>query len=567
MSRTFTPLTTFKRFWQASAIAIFLFISSCANEAPPTGGKKDIKPPKVRYSNPKNKTLNYTGNTVKIRFEEFIVQTIDPSEVIVSPPLNKNPKYLVNGKNLIVKFPERLKDSTTYTINFGDAIKDINENNILKNFTFVFSTGSVLDSASISGHIINIKEPLKTEDIIVAIYPADSTSGILRSRPYYFAKTDKTGSYKIQNIHSGAYRMYALKDENLNYIYDQANELVGFRDSLLILQDSSQLMADGVLFESKTAKPKFADAVATGPGSIMISYNAPIKTLKLDAEHQRPDDLVEVKTSKDTLIYWFSDVYALKVNLILTADDSICDTTRVELKYLSRDTASDKKLYALKFEIQDVKRDSTQQKTNSRPLQSPFKPIILNLSRPVVRIDTNKRAYVLNDSTKKADTISYQLGGNVKRELQLQFTPAAGTPYSLVIPDSSLQDQWGWWNKQLVYSWQTDSKDNYGNILLTLKFDHPEKYYIFKVLDDQQRTVATFYYVGNQERRVTLKNIAAGNYHLQAIEDANKNGEWDSGDIIKMIQPEKIINFKEVYTLKGNWDLDVEVRIQDQTTR
>ena len=183
--------------WQVLSIAEILFASSCANEAPPTGGKKDIKPPRVKYSTPGNKAINFKGNQIKIRFDEYIVQSLDPSEIIVSPPLPKNPKYLVNGKTLVVRLPDSLKDSTTYTINFGDAIKDNNENNILKNFTFVFATGSNLDSASLSGYIINIKEPTKTEDFIAALYPADSVDGILKNKPYYFAQTDKTGSFKI----------------------------------------------------------------------------------------------------------------------------------------------------------------------------------------------------------------------------------------------------------------------------------------------------------------------------------------------------------------------------------
>lgn len=564
-------ITSFKKtvgsLWQAIAIGIFIFVSSCANEAPPTGGKKDTKPPKVKYSNPANKATNYKGNQIKIRFDEYIVQSLDPSEIIVSPPLTKNAKYLVNGKNLVIKLPAPLKDSTTYTINFGDAIKDNNENNILKNFTFVFATGSQLDSASVYGHVINVKEPTKTEDIIVALYPADSVDGILRSKPYYFGQTDKTGAYKIENVRAGAYHIYALKDENLNYIYDQANELVGFQDTLISLSDSTRLNADIVVFESKTARPKFADAVATAPGFIMISYNAPIQTLKLDAAILQPNDLIEVKSTKDSLIYWFSGVYAEKAKLILTANDSITDTARVDLRALSKDTAFDKKQYALRIESESIKQDSTGKMQASRPTRSPFKPIILNLSRPVIRIDTNKRLYVLNDSTRKADSITYSIGSETKRDLHLDFTPSAGMPYSLVIPDSSFCDQWGWWNRKLVYSWQTDNTENYGNILLTLKFDHPEKHYIFKILDDQQRAVATFYYVGNQERKVTLKNITAGNYHLQAIEDSNKNGEWDSGDILHKLQPEKIINFKEVYTLKGNWDLEVEVKIQDTVNR
>jgi uncharacterized protein (DUF2141 family) len=104
-------------------------------------------------------------------------------------------------------------------------------------------------------------------------------------------------------------------------------------------------------------------------------------------------------------------------------------------------------------------------------------------------------------------------------------------------------DQWNWWNRKLTYKWNSDANENYGNIVLNVKFEHPEKYYVFKILDQADIPIATFFYVGNEEKKLTLKNIAAGSYHLQAIEDSNKNGEWDSGDFSLKTQPEKIIQF------------------------
>jgi hypothetical protein len=134
-------------------------------------------------------------------------------------------------------------------------------------------------------------------------------------------------------------------------------------------------------------------------------------------------------------------------------------------------------------------------------------------------------------------------------------------PYTLTIPDSMFQDTRGWWNKKMVYRWLTDSKENYGNIILSLKFENPQKHYIFKILDQDGKAVQTFFYVGNSEKKITIQNMKAGSYKLQAIDDSNKNGEWDTGDFSKKTQPEKIINFKETYELKGNWDLEIEVKL------
>ena len=131
----------------------------------------------------------------------------------------------------------------------------------------------------------------------------------------------------------------------------------------------------------------------------------------------------------------------------------------------------------------------------------------------------------------------------------------------LVVPDSTFQDIFGWWNRKIVYKWNSDAIDNYGNIILKLKFQHPEKYYILKVLNQDNIAIETFYYVGNVEKTITIKNAKVGMYHLQAIEDNNKNAEWDSGDFSKKLQPEKVINFRDTYEVKGNWDLEIEVKL------
>jgi hypothetical protein len=548
-------------FLRFAPVLVYFLVSSCANEGPPTGGKKDVTPPKVKYSDPPNKSINFHGNEINIRFDEYIVQTLEQKEIIISPPLQKNPKIFVNGKTLTVKLQSPLKDSTTYTINFGDAIKDNNENVPLKNFTFVFATGNNLDSASINGTVTNISDPKASDGILVSLYPLDSIDGILHSRPYYFSKSDKTGNFKISNIHSGEYRIYGLRDENLNYKYDQSNELIGFQDSIVTVSDSSKLKVNMTVFESKNNRPKLVDATAVSPGRILITYTAPIKSLKFNAGILDSKDIIEISGKNDSITYWYSNVYAQKTRLELTVNDTIFDSTRVDLKYLSKDTASDRKSYPLRFETQVVKEDTTKKIQVTKPILSPFKPIILTLSRPVIDIDPNKRVYILNDTTGKKDSIFYSIDSKKKRELTIDYPQLEKTPYTLVIPDSTFQDQWHWWNKKMTYKWNSDANDNYGTIILSLKFDHPEKYYIFKILNDQDVPIATFYYVGNEEKNITLRNVMAGSYHLQAIDDANKNGEWDSGDFTKKIQPEKIINFKETYTLKGSWDLEVEVKL------
>jgi uncharacterized protein (DUF2141 family) len=538
-----------------------LFISSCADERPPSGGRKDSVPPKIKYAYPENKSLNFHSTKIKIRFNEFIQQTLDPKEILISPPMDKKPKMVVNGKNLSITFKSKLKDSTTYTINFGDAIKDLNEGNTLKNFTYVFATGSKLDTASISGNLINVSNPQDLDNIIISLYPIDSIDGILHSKPFYFAKTDKAGKFIINNIHPGSYNLYALRDQNLNYIYDQADELIGFADSSLILIDSSKTKINLSVFLSTNNRPKFTDALAISPGKILITYNAPIKSLQLNSDSLSSRDKVDINDKKDTITYWYSNIYIKKLRLSLIANDTINDSMTVDLKAFSKDSTNNNKKYSLSFESQLVKIDSLGKSAVIRPILSPFKPIILNLTRPVDSIAQNKHFVVINDSTLKTDSISFTFEKKTKRKITINFHQLEKTPYTIVVPDSMFLDIFGWWNRKFYYKWISDASENYGNIILNIKFTDPEKHYVFRVLDQDNKVIETFYYVGKDQQTETLKNVKAGTYHLDAIDDLNNNGEWDSGNFSKKIQPERIINLSGTYEVKGNWDLEIDVKL------
>ncbi len=538
-----------------------LMVSSCADERPPSGGKRDSIPPKLKLAEPANKTLNFKSEKIKLHFSEFIQQTLEPKEIVISPPMNKKPKMVVDGKTVTITFKSKLKDSTTYTINFGDAIKDINEGNILKNFTYVFSTGPILDTASISGTVGNIAEPGSLDNLIVTLHPVDSIDGILHSRPFYFAKSDKNGAFTINNIHAGRYNVYALKDQNLNYIYDQSDELIGFIDTTVTVVDSSKAKVNLTVFLSVNSRPKFTDAISMAPGKILICYNSPIKNLKLNSDLLSSKDIVEISDRKDSITYWYSSVYSKKMRLSLVANDTISDSTTVDLKAYNKDSTNNNIKYALSIESQSSKTDTTGKAIYTKTILSPFKPIILNLTRPVDSLDKNKSLVITKDSSSKKDTVAYVLSLKTKRKITIDYPQLERSSYTLTIPDSTFLDIFGWWNKKLTYKWMSDASENYGTMILNLKIEHPEKHYVLKILDQDNKVVETLYYHGLETKTETFKNIKAGLYHIQAIDDTNNNGEWDTGDFSKKLQPEKIISFRETYEVKGNWDLEIEVKL------
>ncbi len=210
-------------------ISLFFFISNgCANRVAPSGGLKDATPPRVSESKPANKTLNFKGKRIVLSFDEFVVLQNPEQQVIVSPYMPQLPEFKIKGKSIEINFKEPLKNNTTYSINFGSSLKDLSEGNPLSNYSFTFSTGAALDTQQIAGKVVLADTNAPTEALVM-LYEANAPDSAFRtSPPLYMARSNKEGNFTIRSLPLGNYRLYALKDKNGNFFYDQANEDIAF---------------------------------------------------------------------------------------------------------------------------------------------------------------------------------------------------------------------------------------------------------------------------------------------------------------------------------------------------
>lgn len=92
-----------------------------------------------------NLTRNFSAKKIIIEFDEYIKLNNEFKEFSISPELEKAPELKAKLKRLEISLPDTLEKNTTYTLNFGKAIVDLNESNELKNFSYAFATGPTLD--------------------------------------------------------------------------------------------------------------------------------------------------------------------------------------------------------------------------------------------------------------------------------------------------------------------------------------------------------------------------------------------------------------------------------------
>jgi hypothetical protein len=284
----------------------------CANESIPQGGKQDQEPPTLVKANPPLKSTHFQSNKIQLAFNEFL-KTTGFSQTLVSPPLDKRPDFKSAGKTITVKLKSPLRENTTYTINFADDIKDLNEGNTTDNFTYVFSTGDYIDSLKVFGNVFLAKDNSPADGVVVSLYPADSMDAIRTSKPYYFAKTDKLGHFEISNVKAGKYQIYGLKDQNYNYLYDQPNETIAFSDSILQLDTLVNTSISLYLFDDQD-EIKLNETRSIAPGLLQISYTGAIQSFKMDGEIVSQTDFASLYDTNDTINYWFSRYYIIMDN-------------------------------------------------------------------------------------------------------------------------------------------------------------------------------------------------------------------------------------------------------------
>jgi hypothetical protein len=257
-------------------ISILVFVR-CATPSFPTGGERDTIPPKVLSISPSDSTLNFVGNEIVFKFNEF-VQIENPQQaVLITPSPKEFPSIIAKKRELVIKFKEDLLDSTTYSISFNNGLKDLNEGNPLENFTYVFSTGPTLDSLILKGNLFFNEETSFPPNTFVGLYKNLDDSVLYKQKPDYIFNLKSGGPFQFNNLKAGSFRCFALSDKNFNFIYDLPSEFVGFTKEIIKVSIDSVQTLDLTLFKSLESKfriSNYSNTFTNGGG--FIELNKPI---------------------------------------------------------------------------------------------------------------------------------------------------------------------------------------------------------------------------------------------------------------------------------------------------
>ncbi len=225
-------------------IGIYFFTAlttstGCANIMPPGGGPRDSLPPVLLKSTPFDSTLNFQSNRIVLNFDEYVEIDNYQQNLIVSPVPEQFPTVNRNLQTITVRLRDSLEANTTYTLNFGNSIKDVNEGNIYKNFTYTFSTGNYIDSLQFGGNVILAETGAADSTLTVLLHKSSEDSALVKQKPRYVTRLDKNGYFNFKNLAPGTYYVYALKDEGGSYRYMSTAALFAFADSAIVVNEKT----------------------------------------------------------------------------------------------------------------------------------------------------------------------------------------------------------------------------------------------------------------------------------------------------------------------------------------
>ena len=577
------------------AVALILLMGRCANVAQgPGGGPKDTLPPVLLITVPAYYAVNQYPSKVVLRFNEYVQVKDAAKNVVVSPPSIKRPEVRIRGKNVEVKFNDSLKTNTTYTIDFGAAISDLNESNPFPFFSFVFSTGATIDSMMLTGKVLDAytKEPIPAAT--VALYEDRSDTTIYKTLPVAIARTDNWGYFTFQNIKPVPYSMAAFVDKNNNLMYDAGSEMLAFLDSTVLPvtvitdyksllttidpKDTAQLLARHYEWElyastEKAGKQFLKEQELTGKRQITLVFGQPHAVVDSFMVKGIADSDMVIERSRfsDTLIYWITaaalpDTMSARITYYRTDSLDLLSpfTTPLRLQLKKEDKKEDKK--DKNKEVEEPKLVPVIQYSGETIMK---KGVQLNFPSLLTQVDRSKIQLWKKDAKDKTvktpETFSLTADTIYLRQYRLQAKWQTGTDYELELLPDAFTDLYGLANDSIAKSIVTENPDKYSSIKLNITGVEPDMQVIVQLLNEKKDKVLREEVI-SADGTVLIDYLRAGKYTLRMIRDENKNGIWDPAVYLERRQPElaefyTLPDGKEVVELPDNTDISQSINL------
>lgn len=564
------------------ALFCSVFIYSCANIAPLEGGPKDEKPPQIAKAIPENKATHFKGGRIRIQFDEFIQIKNQQKEIVVTPPIPAFPEVKPNIKHVDVFIADSLlKPNTTYTINFGNSITDNNEGNILPNYTYIFSTGDMIDTLFVRALIVDAQTLKPVSGAKFQLYDQISDSTVFKETPFYVGNSARGGNATVNYMRQGEFEAIALLENQSNYLYNQGDDYIGFLDQKVSTNDTT--IATIYIFKEPAKEIKLRSAKANQKGSISFKFNSNAENVKIRVLN---DTLPEFDRSKewmneekDSIIYWYTQKSPDTLFFQIAYPNGKIDTSRVVSKGIkvtntssatttsnTRGTRGGSNNNSNNTKTTNTKANSAENKLlfehNLGTNFDYFDTILITFAQPITHfIDSG--IYILSGNKKNSPIIQFK--DSLQRKAAIIYPLAEKTEYELILKDSIFYSIWGTTNDSIRVTFNTSTKLDYTSLSLIIQNMEYQGNIVFSLLNEQDKVVQTKQIsFPNTNSNITFNMLKAGNYRVRLTYDENGNGKWDSGNFSERKQPEKVTFFPQTIDIKRGFAAEFEWNVKGE---
>ncbi|MEX1139212.1 MAG: Ig-like domain-containing protein, partial [Bacteroidota bacterium] len=548
-----------------------VLVLSCAGQAPPSGGPEDMEPPQIISVYPAPYTTLYNDSKIVLEFDEYVDRNSVNQSIFISPFLG-GLEFDWSGKEVEISFKEKLKDSTTYVVNVGTDVKDVRRGNrMAQAFTLAFSTGASIDRGGISGTVYPRSPGQPVSGVMMFAYKLSGmdpdTLNPKSASPDYITQTGDGGEFFLNHLSFGPYRVFAVRDEYRNLVYDPETDEFGIPSRSILLTEGDTLVSDLTIRLAKedTSAPRLIDAIALHEGLVLAEFSEWIDTLQLSrSAFQIVDTLNQTRLNVLGAFPRLPDCRAVYVLTDKQTDErgyalfvgGLKDSVGLEISTLAN---------SLPFSGLGV-ADTTQpmvsgltfrDSTRNAPLDQ---AMMIYLNEPVQAVDW-MQVVQFQDSLRRNVPVEGRWAGASGIELRPVNQLAGLMWHSVRINTGLVKDFAGNAGKDtvLVFSFETLDSDRLSGIEGVVVEVHPDDAMgpvVIKALDVAKKAVIVQTLTIPGPGNFSFGSLLEGQYTLEAYKDRNGNGSYDAGNVFPFQISERFTMYSDTLRLRARWPVE-----------
>ncbi|HPN37256.1 MAG TPA: Ig-like domain-containing protein [Melioribacteraceae bacterium] len=540
-------------------ILVIIFIS-CANQLPPSGGPVDKEPPEIINFYPASGTINFNDDYFEFSFNEYVDKRSFQDAFFISPKIDSKLEYNWSGKSVKILFDKsKLKENTTYTINIGTDLIDINNRNkMIKSYNLFFSTGNKIDEGKITGKVYFSNEK---DAFIFAYRDKGDSLNPSKIKPDYLTQVGNDGSFSLIGLGNGIYKLFAFTDELRDVLYNAGEDKYGvaYKDVELSEKQNKAQEINFILAIEDTNKPGITNVTMTDKNHILVEFNEFIDSSKISANNftiidstkgvSLPIKYIFKNSKPKTYFLCFNDsllnnseYYVIAENIF---DNSNNLLTKQEL-FLTQSSAID----TLKPKVVNV---ITKFDNKTIDFEEPNFVINFNDGINLQNILDNCKVFSSKNDEMTIDksiiddaTLFIKIKESIKPKSKFKFVintdkifDAAGNKIdSLYQLDLSVVDD-------LVFSGVSGKVNKVNNIKKNIKIESKANKYEKEL---------------NEKGEFNFKNIVPGKYLLWIYEDSDSNNVYSNGKVFPYKNSEVFYVYPDTLNLRARWPIgDIEI--------